>query len=109
MEIALGDLVTIAVAGDYGKPRPALVVQANAFNSLASLTVLRVTNALHNFPSFRITLDPTRENGLQAQSQIMIDKAASVPRRRVGGRIGRVDPATLRRVDQALATFLGLD
>ena len=108
-EITRGDVVTVALAGDYGKPRPALVVQDNAFLGLPSTTVLQLTSDLHDLPLVRIEIEPTRENGLRETSHIMIDKAVSVRRPKIGRRIGRVDPATMRRVDRALARFLGLE
>jgi mRNA interferase MazF len=104
MEIARGDLVTIAVAGDDGKPRPVLVVQADAFRDIGSVTVLRLTGELYDTPAVRVTMEPEPANGLRKRSQVMIDKATSVPRKR----IGRADPAIMRAVDIALARFLGL-
>jgi mRNA interferase MazF len=104
-----GDLVTIAVAGDYGKPRPALVVQADAFTALPSVTVLRLTSEIHAEHLVRVTVPPTPENGLRAPSQVMIDKAISVPRQRIGTVIGHLDDALMLIVSQALSNFLGLD
>lgn len=103
-----GDLVTIAVSGNYGKPRPALVVQANAFHDLGSVTVLRLTSAVHDAPMVRITVSPTPDNGLHAVSQVMIDRAISVPHDKVGSAFGRLDTVTMRAVNQALTDFLGL-
>ena len=108
MEVARGDLVTIALSGDNGKPRPALVVQADAFRELASVTVLRLTSELHNWPLFRVTIEPDRANGLRQASQVMIDKAATIPRAKIRRRIGFADAATMRSVSTALAAFLGL-
>jgi mRNA interferase MazF len=108
MEISRGDLVTVALPGDYGKPRPALIIQADAFAGLPSVTVLPLTSELHDWPLFRVTLEPESQNGLEKPSQIMIDKTVTVPRRRIGRRIGSADAATLRAVDAALAKFLGL-
>jgi len=108
MEIRRGDLVTVALRGDHGKLRPALVVQADPFQALASVTVLPLTSELHDWPLFRITIRPSRRNGLPALSQVMIDKAVTVPREKVGPSIGRGDAATLRSVDIALGRFLGL-
>jgi mRNA interferase MazF len=104
-----GDLVTVAVSGDYGKPRPALVIQADAFSELGSVTVLRLTSELHDWPSFRVTVEATEANGLRATSQIMIDKAAAVPREKIGRAFGHLDAATMRAVNRALVTFLDLD
>jgi mRNA interferase MazF len=96
------------MAGDYGKPRPALIIQSQPFQELNSVTVLPLTSDLRNWPLFRITVDPSTQNGLHERSQIMVDKAATVPRRKVGRQIGRLDDATMRQVDRALAQFLGL-
>jgi len=108
MEVNRGDVVAIALPGDYGKPRPALVIQSDAFSALDSVTVLRVTSDMHNFPLFRITVEPNSENGLVKRSQIMIDKAAAVPRANIGQRIGRIDTDTMRQVSDALFDFLDL-
>jgi mRNA interferase MazF len=107
MEVRRGDLVTIALRGDYGKPRPALVVQSDAFAGLNSATVLRLTSEIHDFPLFRITIEPTRQNGLARRSQVMVDKAATVPRTRIGQRIGRLEADKMRAISVALARFLG--
>jgi mRNA interferase MazF len=85
------------------------VVRADAFDALTSVTVLRLTGELHDWPLFRITVEAVRGIGLQRRSQVMIDKAAAVPRSRIGRRIGRLDGATMRAVSAALAKFLGLD
>lgn len=103
-----GDLVTIAVSGDYGKPRPALILQADAFHAHPSVTVLPLTTELHRAPLFRVTVHPGKENGLRKISQIMVDKATTVPCAKIGTRIGRVDSTTMQAVDQAMLKFLGL-
>ena len=103
-----GDLVTIAVSGDYGKPRPALVVQSDAFELHPSVTVLPLTSEMHDTPLFRVTVEPGRSTGLRRVSQVMVDKATTVPRARIGQRIGSLDASTLRAVELALRGFLGL-
>jgi mRNA interferase MazF len=103
-----GDLVTVAVSGDYGKPRPALVVQDDAFDRHPSVIVLPLTSEIHDTPMFRITVVAGERTGLRKRSQIMVDKAAAVPRAKLGPRIGRVDAATLEAVNEALSGFLGL-
>jgi mRNA interferase MazF len=103
-----GDLVTVAVSGDYGKPRPALVVQADAFDLHPSVIVLPLTSEIHDAPLFRVTVAAGEETGLRVPSQIMVDKATTVPRVKVGARIGRVDAATLQAVNEALRGFLEL-
>ena len=103
-----GDLVTIAVSGEYGKPRPALIVQADAFDLHPSVTLLPLTSELHDAPLFRVTVQPGKSTGLRKISQVMVDKTTTVPRAKVGQRIGRVDAETLRAVDGAMRGFLDL-
>ena len=103
-----GDIVTIAASGDYGKPRPALVIQSDIFDTLSSVTLCLVTSALLDAPVFRITVDPSPENGLQRISQIEVDKVMTVKRERVGRVIGRLDDATLVKVNRSLAAFIGI-
>jgi mRNA interferase MazF len=103
-----GDLVTIAVSGDYGKPRPALVVQAEAFDLHPSVTVLPLTSELHDAPLFRIPVEAGKKSGLRVASQVMVDKATTVRRSKIGARIGQLDEQTMRAVDRALRDFLGL-
>ena len=102
-----GDIVTVALPGAYGKPRPALVIQSDFFNEHPSVTILPVTSELRDTPLFRITLNPTTENGLLKPSQVMVDKAQSVPRNKIGKTIGRLDDPSLLSVNRALALFLG--
>jgi len=103
-----GDLVTIATQGDFGKPRPALVIQADPFNALSSITVLPVTSTLVDAPLLRVTVEPTPENGLQKRSQVMVDKIVTVRRDKVGQVIGRIDATTLTTIERCLAVFLGI-
>lgn len=108
MEINRGDLIIVALAGDYGKPRPALIVQADAFRDVPSVTVLPLSGDLQVAPLVRITIEPGADTGLTKRSQVMVDKAATVQRIKIGQRIGRADSRTMRAVDAALAGFLGL-
>ena len=103
-----GDLVTVAAPGDYGKPRPALVIQSDLFEALPSVTLCLVTSELRDAPIFRITVDPSAENGLRRISQIQVDKVLTVARGRVGEPIGRLDDATLLKVSRSLAVFVGI-
>lgn len=103
-----GDLVTVAAPGDYGKPRPALIIQSDLFDELPSVTLCLVTSALRETPLFRITVDPSPENGLQRISQIQVDKVMTVARERIGGVIGRLDDATMLKVSRSLAVFVGI-
>jgi mRNA interferase MazF len=104
-----GDLVVVAVPGDYGKPRPALVVQADVFNDAhASVTLVPVTSTLVDAPLFRLTVAPSPGNGLRALSQIMIDKVTTIARARIGPSIGHVEDDLLLQVNRALALWVGI-
>jgi len=103
-----GDLVTVALQGDYGKPRPALIVQADQFADLGSVAILPLTSHLIDAPLLRISLSPTPENGLQGASQIMLDKPMTVKADKVGHPFGHLDDATMVSVNRSLALFLGL-
>ncbi len=100
--------MTVAVSGDYGKPRPALVVQSDAFAAIPSVTVLPLTSQLQDAPLLRLTVQPTSANGLRTASQVMIDKAITVPRARVGAVIGQAGADDMRAVGLALTRFFDL-
>jgi mRNA interferase MazF len=104
-----GDLVVVAMPGDYGKPRPAPVVQSDLFNDKhASITVVPVTSAIVDTPLFRVTVEPSRRNGLRLVSQIMVDKVTTVRRQRLGQTIGRLEEDIMLRVSRALALWFGI-
>ena len=103
-----GDLVTIALQGDFGKPRPALVIQAEQFSGHPTVTVLPLTNTSVAAPLLRVSVQPGAGNALQKPSQIMVDKAITVKRSNVGPAFGRLDAATLVEVERCLALFLGI-
>ncbi|RYE34017.1 MAG: type II toxin-antitoxin system PemK/MazF family toxin [Hyphomicrobiales bacterium] len=103
-----GDLVTVALAGDFGKPRPALVVQADPFELTATVTLLLMSSDLVDAPLIRLTVEPDATNGLRLASQIMVDKAMTVRRDRIGRAFGRLDPEMMIAVNRSLALFLGL-
>ena len=97
------------MAGDYGKPRPALVVQSNLFNDThASVTVLPVTSTIVDAPLFRLIVEPSLANGLRSLSQIMVDKLTTVRVTKVGRAIGRLEDDSMHRVNRALALWCGL-
>ncbi len=104
-----GDIVLAVARGDYGKPRPAVIVQSDLFNAThASLLVCLLTTELIDAPLFRLSLAPTPANGLRGTSQIMVDKLIALPRDRIRDQIGIVDDETLLRLNRALALMLGL-
>ena len=104
-----GDVVTVAATGDYGKPRPAVVVQSYAFpETHASVVVCQLTSELADAPDFRVLIEPKPENGLRLSSQVMADKPVTVRRERIGRKIGRLGSEDLARLNAALAFVLGL-
>ncbi len=102
-----GDLVTVILPGAYGKPRPAVIIQSDRYEGMGSVTFLPMTSEVLPKQVFRITVAPTAENGLEAQSQIMADKCSTLPLTRIGKVLGRLGAADLGRVERALAAFLG--
>ncbi len=107
--VTRGDLVTVAATGDDGKPRPAVVVQTDAFpDNHASVVVCQLTSELADGPDFRVTIHPGPENGLRFTSQVMADKPVTVRRERIGRKIGRLGNQDMARLNAALAFVLGL-
>lgn len=98
-----GDFVTIAMQGDFGKPRPALIIQADQFGEHSSVTGLPVTSTLVTAPLLRMSIQPNTENGLQQPSQVMVDKAVTVMRDKIGPAFGRIDAAALVEIDFGIA------
>jgi mRNA interferase MazF len=103
-----GDFVTIAMPGDFGKPRPALVIQANQFDEHTTVTVVLVSSTLVKAPLFRITVQPNELNGLRTTSQVMVDKIMTVKRDKLGPSFGRIDQDALIEVERSMAVFLGI-
>ena len=104
-----GDVIVVAASGDYGKPRPAVIVQTDAFpDTHASMIVCQITTELADRVDFRVTLEPTEVNGLREKSQIMVDKPVTVRRERIGKVIGRLTVEEIVKVDNAIAFVMGL-
>lgn len=104
-----GDIVLVTTPGDYGKRRLAVVIQSNLFNDVhASVIVCLMSSDLVDAPLFRLTVEPTTENGLRPPSQIMVDKMAALRRERIGPRIGVVDEPSMVRLNRSLVLFLGI-
>ena len=103
-----GDIVTIALSGDYGKPRPGLIIQSDLFLETNSVTILPLTSHLIDAPLFRIQIEPTEANGLKITSQIMIDKLYTTPREKIGEIIGHIDSKMMISIERALTVFIGI-
>ncbi|NMH16839.1 MULTISPECIES: type II toxin-antitoxin system PemK/MazF family toxin [Tepidiphilus] len=102
-----GDLVTVSLPGDYGKPRPALIVQSDLLSELESVVLCPVTSNLRNV-AFRVTVEPNQANGLRVISQVMVDKLSTLPRAKISEPFGRLDGERMKAVDRALLLVVGL-
>ena len=104
-----GDVVTVVATGDYGKPRPAVIVQTDALPAThASVVVCQMTSDCSDAADFRVTIDPTVKNGLRVRSQVMADKPVTIRRERIGSRVGRLDEKDIARLNVVLAFVMGL-
>jgi mRNA interferase MazF len=104
-----GEIWSIAGGADYaGKPRPAVIVQDDRFETTASVTVCAFTTNDRETPIFRPAVEPSQRNGLLSPSRLMVDKLTTVPRAKVGRVIGRLDDGDMLRLNQAILVFLGL-
>jgi mRNA interferase MazF len=96
------------VSGGGGKPRPAVILQDDRFDATRSVTVCSFTTSPTDAPLFRIAVSPTETNGLNEPCRLMVDKITTVPRSRIGSRIGRLDGDDIVRLNRAMLVFLGL-
>ena len=103
-----GEVWTVSGAGYAGKPRPAVIVQDDRFDSTASVTVCAFTTDETEAPLFRLSVTPSERNGLGSVSQLMVDKLTTVSKDRLGQRLGRLDGEDEVRMNRAIAVFLGL-
>jgi mRNA interferase MazF len=102
-----GDFVRVSLQGDYGKPRPALVIQSDLLTELESIVVCPVTSEIRD-AAFRVTVEPSPANGLRALSQIMVDKLSTLPRSKLSDPFGRLDGERMRAVERALLLVVGI-
>ncbi len=109
MNLKRGDIVICVLSGDYGKPRPAVVVQSDLFNSShASVTVCPITSNLVDAPLFRLELKPTAANGLVSESQIMVDKLTAIKIEKITQQLGKLAALEINQLDNALKLWLGI-
>jgi len=105
--IQRGDLVTVALPGDYGKPQLALIIQSDLLDELDSVILCPVTSELRN-AVFRITIEPNPSNGLRTLSQVMVDKLSTMPRTKVSAPFGHLEESRMKAVDKALLLVVGI-
>jgi mRNA interferase MazF len=103
-----GDLALVAVPGDYGKPRPALIVQSDLFAEHPSVTICLLTSHLQPTPLFRYSVDPSPENGLTTISQVQIDKVMTLPRTKLGRTIGMLTDRQMQEITRLIALWMGV-
>ena len=103
-----GSLVTVSLQGDFGKPRPAVVIQSDFFADTATVTVLPLSSSLMSAPLLRGDVQPEPANSLRKISQVMVDKPLTVRRDKVGKAVGQLGAAEMVEVDRRLAVFLGI-
>lgn len=103
-----GEIVTVAVQGDRGKPRPAVVIQSDWLAETDSVLVCLLTSTVREAPLYRLTILSTPETGLRQASQVMVDKIVAVRRDKCGPAIGRLDEAAMLALNRLLALVVGL-
>jgi mRNA interferase MazF len=104
-----GDVWTVSGGADYtGKPRPAVILQDDAFDATSSVTLCPFSSYALDAPLLRLPIEPSKQNGLRANSQLMIDKITTVARTKLGKRIGRLSDEDMLRLNRAVLVFLGL-
>ena len=103
-----GDVVLVATPGDYGKPRPALIILSDLFSKHPSVTICLLTTHLQNTPLFRYDITPCPVNGLSLPSQVQVDKFVSVPRQKIGQIIGRLSDKQMSEITRLIALWVGI-
>jgi len=104
-----GDIWTVSGGKDYAaKPRPVVIVQDDSFDGTNSIIVCAFTTDETDAPLFRLTVEPKERNGLRTTCRLMVDKITTVPKSKVGARVGRLDDEDILRLNQAVLVFLGL-
>jgi len=104
-----GEIWTVAGGPDYaGRPRPAVILQDDRFDRTSSITICAFTTDPTDAPLFRLPVEPNERNGLRAACRLMADKITTVPKARLGSRVGRLDDEDVVRLNRAMIVFLGL-
>ena len=98
-----GDLVIVSAPGDYGKPRPAVVIQSDWLTATDSVLVALLTSTVADAPLYRLTIEPNDANGLKAPSQVMVDKILALPRAKCGKVIGRLDDRVILALNRLIS------
>jgi len=103
-----GDVITVSAPGDYGKPRPAVVIQSDSLNTNDSILVAPFTSTLRDAPIYRLTVEPSAPNGLKLPSQIMVDKITAIARSKCGKVVGRLDDGVMLALNHVISAVCGI-
>ena len=104
-----GEIWTVAGGKDFaGKPRPAVILQDDRFDMTDSITICSFTSDPTEAPLFRLPIELHARNGLRALSRLMVDKITTVPKTKLGSRVGRLDDEDVVRLNRSVLVFLGL-
>lgn len=104
-----GEIWTVAGGKDYGgKPRPAVILQDDRFDMTDSITVCAFTTDPTDAPLFRLHIEPSPGNGLRASCRLMVDKITTIPKTKIGARVGRLADEDMVRLNRAVLVFLGI-
>ena len=103
-----GEVWTASDGGGYaGKPGPVVILQDDRFDATASITVCAFTTDRTSAPLFRLTVEPSEQNGLKVTCRLMVDKITTIPKTRIGNQVGRLDDEDMVRLNRAVLVFLG--
>ena len=104
-----GEIWTVAGGKDYaGKPPPVVILQDDRFDETHSITVCAFTTDPTEAPLFRLLVEPYESNGLRAPCRLMVDKITTVPKAKIGARVGRLADEDMVRLNRAVLVFLGI-
>jgi mRNA interferase MazF len=104
-----GEIWTVAAGARYaGKPRPVVILQDDRFDATDSLTICAFTTDPTDAPLFRLLIEPTETNGLRAPCRLMVDKITTVPKMKLGARLGCLGDEDILRLNRAALVFLGM-
>ena len=103
-----GDIIIVAPPGEFGKPRPAIVIQADLAMNGETVTFLPITSDLEHFMKIRVPVVPDAVNGLRKPSEVMVERIQTTSLSRIGGIVGHLDRKSMLAVESALMVHLGL-
>ncbi len=100
----------VTLPGDFGKPRPAVIVQSDWLNAEdpTSYILCPLTTTLTGRSNIRVPVEPSAGSGVQRRSEVMVDKVSTAPARRIRETVGQLDAAALRAIDRAVLLVLGI-